>query len=86
MTNRTEGNPPTAVERATQDVIESINSNARHFHHEHAVQIHQHIDEASFRRILALYFHNKSLADWCHDLGIPDATDPSDKPNYGGEA
>jgi hypothetical protein len=79
MTHRTEANPPTPVERATQDVLESIIPNARHFHREHALAELQQIDEPGFRRILALYFFNKSLGDWCHDLGIPDATHPPER-------
>jgi hypothetical protein len=85
MTKRTEANPPTPVELATADVVETIAHNAHHFHQEHAVQPRQHIDEKAFRRIIALYFFHKSLADWCHDLGIPDATDPTDRQEHGGE-
>jgi hypothetical protein len=86
MTHRTEANPPTPIERAIADILESIGRNAAHFQREHNVAKLQGIPEPEFRRILALYFHDKSLAEWCRDLGIPDATDPEDKPSHGGEA
>jgi hypothetical protein len=80
MTQRTESTRPTAIETATKDTLESIRYNALHFHKEYEVQKHQQIDQAGFLRILALYFEHKTLKDWCDDLGIPDATDPADKP------
>ena len=85
MTHRTEANEPLPVELATSDVLESIGHNARTFHRQHKVLEAQRIDEEGFKRILALYLYNKSLAEWCRDLHIPDATDPLDKPSHGGE-
>jgi hypothetical protein len=34
--------------------------------------------EREFRRILALYFHDKSISDWCANLGIPDLSEAAD--------
>jgi hypothetical protein len=82
MTHRTDTNPPTAIERATTDTLESIKHNARHFHREHNLAnptTGSPCTPEAFLRILALYLHDKSLADWCHDLGIPDATDHQDR-------
>jgi len=84
MTHRTEHHQPTPVENATRDVLAVLSAaiTAQHQHHGIA---RMNIPEKEFRRILALYFHNKSIADWCHDLSIADATDPDDKPSRGGE-
>ena len=71
MTTRTEANPPTPIERATIDVVRSIDAHARLAYKEENVLSQRGTTEQEFRRILALYFHDKSLADWCHDLGIP---------------
>jgi hypothetical protein len=79
VTARTEANPPTPVELAAAAVTESMNAAATAHYAQHQVGLLQHIPEQAFRRILALYFHDKSLADWCRDLHIPDATDPHDK-------
>jgi hypothetical protein len=79
MTQRTESAPPTPIERATQDTVESIRHNAAHFYREHNVASQHGTTEEGFRRILAGYFENKSFTDWCRDLGV---TDPHD----GGEA
>jgi len=78
MTSRTEANQPTPIERATRDVAQSIAHNAHHFYREHRVDLQHGTTEPEFKRILALYFHDRSLADWSQDLGIPDATDPHD--------
>jgi hypothetical protein len=89
MTHRTEAPTPSPIERATADVLESIRHNAIHFHRERGLANPAKgfsFTEADFLRVLALYFHDKTLAEWCRDLGIPDATDPDDKPSHGGEA
>lgn len=86
MTHRTESNPPTPIECATNDVVQAIRNNALHFHREYAVLPEQHIDERAFLKILALYLHDRTLQDWCKDLGIPEALDPANKPYYGGQA
>jgi hypothetical protein len=86
MTHRTETNPPTRIERATADTVASIRHNARHFYDEYNVATQHHTTPNEFLRILALYLHDKTLAEWCRDLGIPDATNPADKPSHGGEA
>ena len=85
MTHRTDTNPPTRIETATAATLNAMCDAAALNYREHGLEI-QRIDEPGFRRILALYFHHKTLADWCRDLGIPDATDPADKPTHGGEA
>jgi hypothetical protein len=82
MTHRTDANPPTAIEKATTDTVESIRHNAHHFHHEHNLANPAKgfaCTEEAFLRILALYLHDKSLADWANDLGIPDPSDPSER-------
>jgi len=86
MTHRTEHAQPTPVEIATREVLQSIPNIARSYFIEHQIAARQRIPEKEFLRILALYFEQKTLADWCHDFGIPDASDPSDKPSHGGEA
>jgi hypothetical protein len=78
VTKRTEANLPTPIEIATRNVLESIRHNAQHFYRENEVRRHHETTEIEFLRILALYFHDKSIADWCNDLDIPDATDPAD--------
>jgi len=78
MTHRTEANPPTPIEQATFDVLQSLSVAIIQAHKARNVESLQRMTEPQFRRILALYFHDKSIADWCRDLGIPDATDPHD--------
>jgi hypothetical protein len=78
VTHRTEANPPSPIEIATRDVLESIKNTATLYYSEHGVGAKQGATLPQFLRIVALYFHDKSLADWCHDLGIPDATDPKE--------
>jgi hypothetical protein len=80
MTHRTESSPPTPIEQATATLLQELSANISQAMLRFDIHRTQHIDEKSFRRILALCFHDKSLADWCRDLGIPDATDPADKP------
>jgi hypothetical protein len=89
MTHRTEANPPTPIELATSDVVRLMEASV------HTAFLSYHLDkpnkgftytEPEFRRMLALYFHGKSIAEWCRDLHIPDATDPTDKPDHGGES
>ena len=82
MTHRTEGSKQTPIEQATMDTVLSIGQNAVHFYREYQVERQNNMTRGQFLRILALYLHDKSLTDWCLDLGIPDAADPSDKPNH----
>jgi hypothetical protein len=89
MTHRTEAPKPTPIEQATQDVLAHIRVNAAQAHQARNLNNPAKgfsFTQGEFLRILALYFHDKSLADWCRDLGIPDASDPRDKPSHGGEA
>jgi hypothetical protein len=93
MTRRTEASPPTPIEQASAAVIESINAAITAHYCELQVGPKQRIPEQEFRRIIALYFTHKTLADWCRDLHIADATDPQDRPDHssrdprdGGEA
>lgn len=79
MTARAELVPPTPCEEACEELVSRIRHFAIEAHREHRVAEEQQISRESFLRIVALYFENKSLADWCRDLGILDATDPSEK-------
>jgi hypothetical protein len=76
MTNRTEAYQPTAIEMATQRTLEMLTQAVTVTYKTQRVEQQQGTTEAEFRRILALYFFDKTIADWCHDLGIQDATDP----------
>lgn len=73
MTHRTELNPPTPIELATEIVVRNIEATATTAHANG--EVGKHFTLAQFKRILALYFADKSVADWCRDLGIPDASD-----------
>jgi len=85
MTQRTEGNPPTPIETATEKVLNALSATITKEHKAHGLEHNQRTSEKDFRRILALYFHDKTLQDWCRDLGIQDATDPAHKPSHGGD-
>jgi hypothetical protein len=78
VTHRTEANPPTRIEKATMDTVTKLSQDISVSYHTNRVQEQHGTTEPEFRRILALYFHDKSIADWCRDLGIQDATDPAD--------
>jgi len=86
VTLRTEHQQATPVEIATQEVLSTVSAAITVMHSQNKLTERQHITEKEFRRILALYFEQKTLADWCHDFEIPDATDPHDKPPHGREA
>lgn len=75
MTTRTDTNPATAIEIATENVVHSIRHAATLYYAENQVARHHATTEPQFLRVLALYFADKSIADWCRDLGIPDATE-----------
>ena len=79
MTQRTEANKPTPVEVATAEVLRDL---GRAIHDAHA---RNRLDlptrgfaytEPEFRRMLALYFFDKPLADWAEALAIADPSDP----------
>jgi hypothetical protein len=73
MTERTNSNPPTDIEKATADVVYDISVAISRAYTTH----HLTIGEPQFRRIIAGYFDNRSFTDWCHDLGIqPREGDP----------
>ena len=78
MTHRTELNPQTPIENATNRVIKELNDTITSAYIAFHINSQHQTSETEYRRILALYFHDKSLMDWCHDLGIQDATDPAD--------
>jgi hypothetical protein len=78
VTHRTDSNQASPIELATQDVLTILSASIRQQYTAHQVDRQHGTTEAEFRRILALYFHDKSLADWCHDLGIQDVGDRRD--------
>jgi hypothetical protein len=78
MTQRTEANPPTPNEKDSATVLVLLGGTISATYKHCNVQSQHGTTEQEFRRILALYFHGKSIRDWCKDLGIPDATDPMD--------
>ncbi len=82
MTHRTEANQPTPIEQATEDILRMLSAAISRCHEVKRVAQRQGVSEPQFRRLLALYFHDKTIADWCRDFGIEDATDPSDKPSH----
>jgi hypothetical protein len=86
LTTRMEANQPTPIENATLKILRELDS---------AITLHcrgervsgQHgTTEREFRRILALYFHDKSISDWGASLGIPDISDPADRRKLGGKS
>ncbi|MBZ5698996.1 MAG: hypothetical protein LAN18_10680 [Acidobacteriia bacterium] len=61
-------NEPSAIEKASAAVIQSINDAiTAHFIH---YRVAEQVDEKTFRAIVAGYFERKSLKEWCQDLGI----------------
>ena len=89
MTILTEGTDITPLERATEAVTTGLSDLITISHIEHKLAAPRNgvaFTEQQFRRLLALYFHDRTVQQWCQILGIPDASDPEDKPDHGGEA
>ncbi len=80
MTHRTEVHQPTPIEIATKATLDQLRPNAEKAYELCGVARQHGTTLSEFKRIFVLYLHDKSLADWCHDLGIEDATHPNDKP------
>ncbi len=85
MTERTDSNSMTPIEKATVRVLQELSKTVSMAYIAFEVGRQHGTTEPEFRRIIALYFHDKTITDWCHDLAIADATDPADKPSHGGE-
>lgn len=79
MTSRTEAYQPTPIEQATKRALEMFSEAVSVTYKVYRVQSQHGTTEAEFRRILALYLHDKSLTDWCADLQIEDASDPGER-------
>jgi hypothetical protein len=79
MTHRTEMNQPTPIENATRGILLDLSDMLHEHYSMSGVGAIQHIPEDEFRRIIALYFYNKSISDWCQDLHVQDATDPTER-------
>ena len=65
---------PTRVERATEAVLLQLSAAIRASFISYGVSQQQGMNEDAFRRVLALYFTDRTLAEWCTILGIADAT------------
>jgi hypothetical protein len=80
MTNRTEANPPTTVEIATAEVMDLLSSAITTAHQKHNLNHAARgisFTEAEFRKIIALYLHDKSIGEWASNLGIPNPEKPN---------
>jgi len=69
MTQRTENREATPAEIAAADIVSKISALISDAYHKHRVR-DQLGKEETFRAIMAGYFENKSMRDWCRDLGI----------------
>jgi hypothetical protein len=65
MTNRTE-HEYSPIEKATHDVLAEFDQAVRDAYRRHKPAI----PEKEFRRILTLYFHDKSMSEWADLLGV----------------
>lgn len=86
MTQRTESNPPSKIELATQEVVWAISAAVTVAYQRHKVSEQNNTSEKNFRQVIAGYFYNKTIEDWCRDLGIE--VSPGDRhtrPDYGGQ-
>jgi hypothetical protein len=79
MTHRTELNVPTRIEVATRQILQDLTEAVHQRYAVCGVGAAHRMQEDEFRRIIAFFFFNKSLTDWCHDLSIVDATDPTER-------
>lgn len=75
----------TPIEKASERVLQELSKIVTMAYVAFEVRRQHGTTEHEFRRILVLYFHDKTIADWSHDLAIEDATDPHDKPSHGGQ-
>jgi hypothetical protein len=83
MTERSEGDHPTTLELATQTIVRGISdlistAHARHNLKDAASGLS--FTETEFRRIIVLYLPDKTLSDWCRDLGIDNPEGSSHRP------
>jgi hypothetical protein len=85
LTTRMEANQPTPIENATMKILRELDSAITLHYRGERVSGKHGTTEREFRRILALYFHDKSISDWCASLGIPDISDPADRRKLGGK-
>ena len=67
MTIRTQ-NEPTPCEKAALDITNQIRAAIPAAYEAHGVKRQMNLD--TFTGIMAGYLENKSLRDWCIDLGI----------------
>jgi hypothetical protein len=58
---------PSAIEKATADVMHTLNATITGAHRAHGVQL----TEREFRVMLAGHFEQKTIKDWCADFGVP---------------
>ena len=75
MTHRTSSNAPSAIERATETVLNTLNEAISAAHLRHALGTNHQTTDTQFRRMLSFYFHGKKLTDWMHDLGVEPTED-----------
>jgi hypothetical protein len=74
-----EANQATRIENATMKILRELDSAITLHSRGERVSGQHGTTEREFRRILALYFHDKSISDWCANFGIPDINDPADR-------
>jgi hypothetical protein len=65
LSHQTENPPKSAIERATEAVMSRLNFAVAEEADKHGLH------NPEFRRILAGYFENQSMRDWCAHLHIP---------------
>jgi hypothetical protein len=73
MTERSEGDHPTTLELATGTIVRGISDLISTAHQRHNLKHAESglsFSELEFRRIILLYLYDKTLADWCRDLGV----------------
>jgi len=61
----------TPAEKATADLENQLYIISESLHRQHTVSPQMNL--TSYHRMLVLYFHDKSLRDWCRVFHIPDS-------------